>query len=324
MIGGLAEQGFHRVILAGLLLLLAASGFAPAQSSPPNGAARTLPVINVTTRLVYVDVVVRDANGQPVHNLTQQDFRVEEDGRQQKVDFFAPHISDETPAPAAASAMAPTEFSNVSTQKNSPAVNMILFDLVNTPQLDQLYARRQLLKFLRELPQGQQIALFALSDRLHMIQSFTSSSDQLVAAASAIDAKDFSLIRSSSQIMNDADFLNNFLQAMGRDPGQLGAHMRKDQVVEDARTGDRRARVTLQAFGKCGQRVSRPQESVLAIRGFPSHSDARATVQRSLPGRAVRDSGSARRARYSQPSRERADRRLSHQPDGAGYGSHRI
>ncbi len=256
MIVGLAERGLYRVIPAGLLLIFAASRFAPAQSSPPNGAAKTLPVINVTTRLVYLDVVVRDANGQPVHNLTQQDFKVEEDGRQQKVDFFASHTSDETPAPTAPLAMAPTEFSNVPTQKNSPAVNMILFDLVNTPQLDQLYARRQLLRFLRELPQGQQIALFALSDRLHMIQSFTSSSDQLIAAASAIDAKDFHLIRSSSQIMNDADFLNNFLQAMGRDPGQLGAHMRKDQVVEDARTGDRRARVTLQAFAELANAVS--------------------------------------------------------------------
>src|SRR4051794_23269482 len=43
---------------------------------------------------------------------------------------------------------------------------------------------------------------------------------------------------------------------MGRDPGQIGAHMRKDQVVEDARTGDRRARVTLQAFAELANAVS--------------------------------------------------------------------
>ena len=52
----------------------------------------------------------------------------------------------------------------------SGSVNMLLFDLVNTPSQEQLYAREQMLKFLKALPSGQQIALFVLTDRLHMIQ----------------------------------------------------------------------------------------------------------------------------------------------------------
>jgi hypothetical protein len=86
-------------------------------------------------------------------------------------------------------ALSPTEFSNVPAEKNPSAVNIVPFDLINTPQLNQLHARRQLLKFLRELPQGEQIALFILSDRLHMVQNFTSSSDRLIAAATAIDPR---------------------------------------------------------------------------------------------------------------------------------------
>ena len=89
---------------------------------------------------------------------------------------------------------------------------MVLCDLLNTPQVDQLYARRQLLKFLRELPPGQQVALFILSNQLRMVQSFTSSSDRLVAAAAAIDPKDFHFQRSTSQKMADDDLSPASLQ----------------------------------------------------------------------------------------------------------------
>jgi VWFA-related protein len=133
---------------------------------------------------------------------------------------------------------------------------MVLFDLLNTPQVDQLYARRQLLQFLRELPSGQQVALFILSNQLRMVQSFTSSSDRLAAAAAAIDPKDFHFQRSTSQKMADDDFVANFAAAIGRDPGHLIAHTQKDEVVEDARGSDIRARVTLQAFAELARAVS--------------------------------------------------------------------
>lgn len=233
--------------------------FAAAQSSPTNPASKppdsAATVLNVTTRLVYVDVVVRDGAGQLVRNLTERDFKVEEDGRPQKIDFFAAHGEALTGAAAVAPPSQRDEFSNVPAQ-SSPAVNMVLFDLLNTPQTGQLYARRQLLKFLRELPSGQQVALFVLSDRLHVVQSFTSSSDRLVAAASAIDPKDFHFLRSTSQRMADDDFLANFAAAIGPDPGNLIGHMQKDQVVEDARGSDIRARAMLQAFAELASAVS--------------------------------------------------------------------
>jgi VWFA-related protein len=210
----------------------------------------------VTSRLIYVDVVVRDGRGQPVHGLTEQDFKIEEDGRAQKIDFFSAHAGEEKGAGAAPLALPPDEFSNVPARQGSPAVNMVLFDLLNTPETDQIYARRELLKFLRELPSGQQVALFILSDRLHVIQSFTSSSDRLATAAAAIDPKDFHFLRSPSQKMSDDDFLANFAAAMGRDPGRQIAHMQKDHAVEDARASDIRARMTMQAFAELARAVS--------------------------------------------------------------------
>ena len=90
---------------------------------------------------------------------------------------------------------------------------------MNTPPLDQLPARQALLKFLTELPPGQQVALFVLSDHLRMYQDFTSSSDRLIEAAKAIDPRNLSLIQSKGEMAHDEDFLIKFAAAIGRDPG---------------------------------------------------------------------------------------------------------
>jgi VWFA-related protein len=171
---------------------------------------------------VYLDIVVRDAAGQPVHGLTRSDFKVQEDGRAQQVDFFAAHSGQPQTEKALANSAQQNDgrtFTNIPAHtSNSGSINILLFDLLNTPQLDQLYARRQMLRFLQTLPPGQQLALFVLSGRLHMIQNFTGSSDQLAAAAKLIDAKDLRLIRSTDERMQDADYFANIAAAVGRDP----------------------------------------------------------------------------------------------------------
>jgi VWFA-related protein len=47
------------------------------------------PTIRVSTRLVLVDVVVRDKQGKPVTGLKADDFVIEENGKKQKVATFA-------------------------------------------------------------------------------------------------------------------------------------------------------------------------------------------------------------------------------------------
>lgn len=51
----------------------------------PTPAPEELEVVRVTSNLIVVPVSVTDANGQPVLGLTQNDFRIEEDGRRQQV-----------------------------------------------------------------------------------------------------------------------------------------------------------------------------------------------------------------------------------------------
>ena len=42
----------------------------------------------INSRLVYLDIVVRDQSGHVIHGLTQQDFKIEEDGQPAKGGFL--------------------------------------------------------------------------------------------------------------------------------------------------------------------------------------------------------------------------------------------
>ncbi len=118
--------------------------------------------------------MVRDSSGQVVHGLTKQDFKVEEDGKPQMIDYFDEHVYKRGAAIIGASVNS-LNSSNVNSPGESGAVTILLFDLLNTSTSDQLVARTQMLKFLTELPPGRRISLFTLTDKLQMIQSFTGS-----------------------------------------------------------------------------------------------------------------------------------------------------
>ena len=210
--------------------------------------------IRITTRLVYVDVVVHDSSGHLVKGLTQDDFKVLEDGTAQKIDYFVPHTYDIGTAKALPPAPhAKNEFSNVPVEGPAGSVNMVLFDIVNTASADQQYARRQMLAFLKALPPGQQMALFVLSDQLHMFQSFTGSSDMLAAAAKLINSKDMHLIQSDAQQQMDLDRLGQMQDALagpngGSDPAGSVQRLANQLSFENTQTSEIRQRITLEAF----------------------------------------------------------------------------
>lgn len=169
--------------------------------------------LQITSRIVYVDVVVRDSAGNVVRGLTEKDFKVLEDGKAQKISFFADHTHDA--AMPVESPAGKLDFSNVGPVSNS--VNIILFDFNNTATLDQLYARKQMIRFLESLPPGHQTALFVLGKRLHMLQNFTESTDQLVAAAKAMKMEP-SMTETTGEMQQEGDFVSEFEAAVGRSP----------------------------------------------------------------------------------------------------------
>ena len=60
--------------------------------------------------------------------------------------------------------------------------------MLNTPQLEQIYARKAMINFLKRLPPGQRVGLFVLNDHPRLVQAFTSSSDALIAAGKSLGA----------------------------------------------------------------------------------------------------------------------------------------
>jgi VWFA-related protein len=91
-----------------------------------------------------------------------------------------------TPSPASAGLLPelpPDTVRSVPTPVDSLPLNIVLLDLLNTSPDAQAFARSQLIKLLQKKPAGMRLALFVLSDRLHLVQGFTDSDADLVAAA---------------------------------------------------------------------------------------------------------------------------------------------
>ena len=237
-----------------------AMALCPAMALSQTAANTQEAPIRVTSRIVYVDVVVRDRSGQIIPGLTQQDFRLEEDGKPQTIDFFSAHTYDMAAAVRLhrASTLAKpggpgVDFSNVPLEgEQAGAMNIILFDLANTPAEDQVEAHKQLVRFLRTLPSGQKVALFALTDKLTMIQNFTGSSDRLIEAARQIDPKDAGFILSKASEMQAEDTAAE----AARQSGGGFAAMRDQLAINAGADAGSRARITVAAFEALARKVS--------------------------------------------------------------------
>ena len=170
-----------RGICAALFAMLAVQNVGLAQQSSFD-AQVPAPTIRVTTRMVLVDVVVTDKQGKPVLGLKPADFALEENGKEQKISTFVTPEQNQPPAPGPA--LPPGIYSNRS-QYRSPGgpITVLLLDATNTQFKDQAYARRQMLRFVREqYKPGQRMAVFTLTDSLHVLQDFTTDPQLLYTA----------------------------------------------------------------------------------------------------------------------------------------------
>ncbi len=184
----------------------------PVVAPLPDALANREPILKVTTRLVTVDVVVRNGD-HPVSGLKQSDFAVYEDGIPQTIHDFTPHIAAdlEDRADAAASQL-PTlpldTFTNLPVTNASEAVTVLLLDGLNTAPSDVQYVRREMIAYLKTAPRDRRIAVFALGQRLRMLQGFTTDTGQLqTTLEKAGAASPTSLLPPGEQKLEEADEL---------------------------------------------------------------------------------------------------------------------
>jgi len=158
----------------------------PSQNQPSQThAAQTQPVyesatvMRATTRMVLVDVIATDRNGNPVTDLKPGDFTVMEDGNRQQVRSFNFQHPAEVAAPAVSMPVSAPKlpehvFTNVPAYRADGALNVILVDALNSTLLNQMNVREEMFKLLLKLPPGRPVAIYALGEKLQILQDFTS------------------------------------------------------------------------------------------------------------------------------------------------------
>ncbi|MBZ5578292.1 MAG: VWA domain-containing protein [Acidobacteriia bacterium] len=122
------------------------------------GVALLVAQEGLDSRLVDLNVVAVNSQGEPVADLTQDDFRVTDSGKQQKIVFFRHQDSRRWEAPK----LQPGEFSN-RTLPNAPRATLILFDLMNEDFSSRGVAASQLVRNLESLENADYVYLYLLT-----------------------------------------------------------------------------------------------------------------------------------------------------------------
>jgi VWFA-related protein len=159
----------------------------PSVHTPPAASIR------VTTHMVLVDVVVTGKKGNPVTDLTRDDFKLVEDGKPEKLAVFSryPEVSPEAGSagtPTESTSATPTPLLGPHVYTNRPQydrsagpLTILLLDAINTATSDQTVVRDHILRYLRTQPIDQKMAVLALTNDLLVLQDFTSDPRVLIA-----------------------------------------------------------------------------------------------------------------------------------------------
>jgi VWFA-related protein len=177
------------IVLLSLLQIPTSFADQPATSAPDATSGSLPPVIRSSTRLVQVSVFVQDGKGKPITGLEKEDFTVLDQGKPQKIAVFAA----EPPAPLKLSHPLPKYvFTNRFDLRGqeTEGVTVVLFDALNTSGNDQIYVRKQVLRFLQTLKPGDHVAIYALTRELQVLHEFTQDAGALVNAVNHFAPKE--------------------------------------------------------------------------------------------------------------------------------------
>lgn len=157
-------------------------GYTQSAPPPPVQPVTSGSTLRVTSRLVQVNVIVQEKNGQPVSGLTKGDFTITDQGQPQTIAFFSEQASHLLVNAGAAPAVAPNVFSNRFEEKFGvpTSVTVILLDALNTPRGLLGYARGQVTKFLGQIQPQDRVALYGLADKIYILHDFTSDASALL------------------------------------------------------------------------------------------------------------------------------------------------
>jgi VWFA-related protein len=215
------------------------------QSTSPAATLRT------DTSLLLVDVVVREKGG-AVHGIGKERFHVFEDGKEQPLVSVDEHRSASI-SPQALPPLPPNTYSNAPEYPQAAAVNVLLFDGLNTPMQAQMQTRAQMIEYLGRIAPGTPLALFTLGSQLRLVQGFTMNPGLILKAIKSPDgAARPSVILESPQSQISAA---NQLADIGAPAGAVAA-VRQFEGDNAAFQLDVRVELTLDAMRQLGRYLS--------------------------------------------------------------------
>ena len=189
-------------------------------AAPAQDEKRQVPALRVTTRVVQVNVIAQDKKGQPVTELTKDDFVLTDAGREESIRFFSMESSGKIEKAAQ------TQPSPANTYTNRPevktgaptSVTVILFDALNTQFSDMAYAKQQILKFLAQVQPNDRVALYTLGSQLKVLHDFTNDAAPLVRAVKRFRGEHATQLEASTPEVADteSDDLNAVLDLMNQ------------------------------------------------------------------------------------------------------------
>lgn len=206
---------FHRgTVLWVALLTISISGKASDKEVPQNAP----PTFVSRSELVQVPVVVTDGNGH-VKGLTKDDFVLQENGKDKPLATFEEVKA--TPGSVRRTQGTSGEYSNTYAGVTAPkSLTIFAVDLINTPFLDQAYARQQLIKFLaNRLDVNEPTALVLIkSNGIKVLHDFTTDTSVLVAALKRISGEIPAIETANADETSEINGLEGFVNGVGVDP----------------------------------------------------------------------------------------------------------
>lgn len=131
------------------------------------------PTFHQTVRRVVEDVVVTDAHGRPIAGLHRRDFKVSEDGVPQRILSFEAHTLRPLHEELAPAHLPAGVLVDLPSKPVRGPLYVLVYDMLHMSADDEMYAREQIVRFIRSKPEGTRFAVFALSDGIHLVQGFT-------------------------------------------------------------------------------------------------------------------------------------------------------
>ncbi|MGC1659439.1 MAG: VWA domain-containing protein [Candidatus Acidiferrales bacterium] len=245
------------------------------------------PPIQVSTHLVQIGVIVRDKNG-AVANLTKDDFAVFDRGKPRAISVFTAESAESASQLVPPQPLPPNTFSDLP-QVNALSVRsitIVLLDNLNTlsgnghqgyetspywmEDLALANAKAHLIQFLKTLDPKDRVAIYGLSDTLHVLSDFTSDRDRLLAILKNYDT--------TSKTSRDTVEPGAYHTPV---PGEFNPLLNAQVLQLAAITNERRAAATMSALQSIASHVASipgRKNLVWLTANLPFSSDALAHI----------------------------------------------